>query len=229
MTELTNILEKISSEPRRQNPDLLSGLVDWIRPKRPQDAEQAAERIGQLNTLLGQNPFWNRNLRIYLLTILTKKDLIRLLTDLGILSSEGFFSEGRRKISYRFLPPQPNPNNLSVLVRLVFKKNTDGQWVSGVSDEVWEALFQTLRIPSVFTLRASHPVIKRWLDAINILSLRITTIGLEPQLVDRQPELEKRESPFMSQNLEVDDYILKFEQEGFDRSTQIRITNKFLC
>src|SRR5690606_40181232 len=44
---------------------------------------------------------------------------------------------------------------------------------------------------------------ENFLDAVEVLSYRISALGLEPELLRSRPELEDHESPFIMQNVEL--------------------------
>ncbi|NJL12354.1 MAG: site-specific recombinase [Microscillaceae bacterium] len=129
--------------------------------------------------------------------------------------------ELNRKIAYKILPEYQSPQTYVYLLKLVFHKSKDYVWVQAVPDEVWIRLFNHLGLKPIADLSKKHPTVEQFLNALLIISLRITTIGLEPEIVDRLPELEKFGSPFLGQNLEVDRYIENFKnQSDFDQSPE---------
>ena len=72
---MLSILERL--DPDSDRIDLLVDLVDWLRPRRAR----------------------------YLTTILETCRHTSLYADVGILSYDGFFTELKKRIAYRILPP----------------------------------------------------------------------------------------------------------------------------
>lgn len=106
-----------------------------------------------------------------------------LYTDTGILSSTGFFSELFQRLTYRILPPAVDENSLRDCLALFNVLDSAGE-----GDEDAACKQKTLL---------------QLLEAIQTLSYRISAMGLEPELIRNQPDLETFESPFLMQNFEV--------------------------
>ena len=60
------------------------------------------------------------------------------------------------------------------------------------------------------------------LDAVLVLSYRISSIGLEPELIRNEPSLEEFASPFLAQNDEVGEYLEQFSQAWADASLEFQ-------
>ncbi|HEX5538554.1 MAG TPA: site-specific recombinase, partial [Methylophilaceae bacterium] len=54
------------------------------------------------------------------------------------------------------------------------------------------------------------------LDAVHVLSYRISAMGLEPELIRSHPELEDHASPFIMQNIELGAFLSDFDKEEVD-------------
>ncbi len=217
---MKEILEKIALNPQ-QNHYLLIDLVNEIRPPRHKKGYKAISQIENLIALLYTYPKLKEGLAQYWTHLTQKRTILRLLTDLGLQSNLGFLTETSSKITQRILPELQNENSFVHLLKAVFYKRRDYLWVSEVPDVVWMRLLETMGLKPVWDLEKNNIATEQILNAFLIISLRITTIGLDPEMVERLPELEKFGSPFLAQNEEVDRYITKFRNEpDFDRSTE---------
>jgi site-specific recombinase len=191
-------------------------IVDALRPKNPADSAAASSNVRTLCQLLKGNVEQAWAMRQYLLHILANRRHTSLYTDLGILSNDGFFSELMQRISYRILPPALGDDYLSDALDQIFYLKTDYQWISAVPASDWLALFDTLAKIDKSHFDVSFDDSKEincqiavadMLEAIRTLSYRICAIGLEPKLILIHPEIEKFESPFLKQNVEVNAYL----------------------
>jgi site-specific recombinase len=217
---MKKILEQIALNPK-QDHHLLVALVNEIRPRYTKQTDKAISQIENLIALLNTYPDLNLGFSKYWLHLTQKRTSLRMLTDLGIHSNLGFFAETNNKIAHRILPEIQNENSFTYLLENVFYKKTDYLWVSAIPNQVWMRLLKMLEIRPVWELNQSHLSTEQILNAFLIISLRITTIGLDPEMVDRLPELEKFGSPFLAQNEEVDKYIHLFKNNpDFDRTTE---------
>ncbi|WP_317203504.1 site-specific recombinase [Janthinobacterium sp.] len=200
------ILERI--EPDDNSIDLLVELIHTLRPKRPGDHAKAGTNVRTLIQLLKGNPQHAQALRAYILRILAKRRHPSLYTDIGVLSNNGFFTELKRRVSYRILPPALGDEYLSDALDQVLYLQTDYQWISAVPAADWLQLFDLL-----LAQRAGADADERnlmlpgMLEAIRTLSYRVCAIGLEPELTKFHSEIEIFESPFVMQNVEVNAHL----------------------
>jgi site-specific recombinase len=207
------ILERL--DPNSDRIDLLVDLVDKLRPRRVEDYAYARAQVRTLCQLLKGNPEHAWALRRYITTLLETRRHTSLYSDVGILSNDGFFTELKKRIAYRILPPALDEHYLSdTLDRLLCREN-DYQWISAVPNADWLELFDTVSnappprsSPMAATPdRARHVTLLGLLDAIRTLSCRVCALGLEPRLIHAHMEIEEVDSPFLMQNIEANNYL----------------------
>jgi site-specific recombinase len=215
------LLEHIAQLERRDGTDtgvgadsiaLLVALFDTVRPRRHRDGAAATANVRTLCQLLHGEPRQAAALRAYLLRLLEARRHTSLYTDIGVLSNDGFFSELKRRISYRLLPPALGDDYLSDLLDQVVWRKTDYLWIAAVPAADWLALFDAIAgtgAPSVIDAGAAHAhiALDGLLEAIRTLSYRVCAIGLEPKLTTFHTDIENYDSPFLMQNVEVNAYL----------------------
>ena len=215
------ILERI--DPHSDRIDLLVELVDSLRPRRRRRV-RAVEAVRTLTQLLRGNPEQAWALRSYIVTMLEKRRHTSLYSDIGILSNDGFFTELKRRISYRVLPPALDDLYLSDALDQVLYADNDYEWVRSVPDAEWLALFDVVAdAPPPLDAapdRARLVTLLGMLDAIRTLSCRVCALGLEPRLVHSYSEIEDFDSPFLMQNIEVNRYLDEYGRFLEGNSTQ---------
>jgi site-specific recombinase len=203
------VLERI--DPHSDRIDLLVELVETLRPRPYWRHEDAGEAVRTLCQLLKGNPEHAAKLRSYLTTLLEKRRHTSLYSDIGILSNDGFFTELKRRIAWRFLPPALDENYLSDAFEQVLYAETDYQWIRAVPNADWLALFDVVANapapPGEQAHRARVVTVMGLLDAIRTLSCRVCALGLEPRLVHSYSQIEDFDSPFLMQNIEVNKYL----------------------
>jgi len=211
------LLERI--DPQSTNLDILVALFDELRPARANDNAQAIANIRALCRYVIDNQETGRKLRNHVLHVLAERRHTSLFTDIGILSNDGFFTELLRRITYRVLPPALGDVYLSDALDKILYRRTDHLWISGIPAAEWLDLFDALTSGEIAekSVEASalddsqisdgHTTLAGMLEAIRILSYRISAIGLEPKLIRIHPDIEKHESPFLEQNHEVNAYL----------------------
>ncbi|WP_137938475.1 site-specific recombinase [Chitinivorax sp. B] len=205
---MESILRQLVAQPDTTDIAPLVELVAAIRPKRARDTEMAVNNLRALTLLLQQHAEYRHALRHYLLVSLASRKQLHLYADVGILPNAGFFSELRNKLAAKLLPPAVNGDYLKDIFGLIFHRRDDHIWVQAVSNSVWHALFDVLSENGMNDAQR-RIIIGELLDAAQVLSYRISSMGLEPELVRNHPDVERFESPFLMQNAEIVDYIAR--------------------
>ncbi|AXA94682.1 site-specific recombinase [Massilia sp. YMA4] len=200
------ILESIDQHTTGIEP--LVALVDTLRPRRPGNTIRATANVRTLTQLLKGNPEHARQLRDYLFRLLETRRHASLYSEVGVLSNDGFFTELKRRIAYRMLPPAFGDEYLTDALDQVLYKRTDYCWISAVPAADWLALFDTVMTPRP----GPNVMLPGLLEAIRTLSYRVAAVGLEPKLTNFHTEMEEFESPFIVQNLEVVAYLDDYER-----------------
>jgi site-specific recombinase len=212
------ILEQIGAAPELDNIEPLTALVDALRPDRHAPPASAGDRVQALIALLQARPGYAAALRRYLLSLLATRRQTSLYTDVGILSDGGFFTELFRRLSYRLLPPALDQRYLLDCLDRILPQSRDYLWIRAVPAELWLALAATLQ-------RAAHAAgdagavgktITELLQAIQVLSYRISAIGTEPELIRFHTEVKAFDSPFLVQNVELQRYLASYVRQMED-------------
>jgi len=205
-------LERI--DPHSDNIDVLVELVCHLRPRQRwvwQSQDDPAQTVRTLSQLLKGNPEQAWALRRYITTLLEKRRHTSLYSDIGILSNDGFVTELKNRITYRFLPPALDDLYLSDALDQVLYREDDFAWIRAVPDADWMALFDIIANappPEDGTVgRARVVTLEGLLDAIRTLSCRVCALGLEPRLVHSYSQIENFDSPFLMQNIETNAYL----------------------
>ena len=232
---MLSILEQI--DPASNRVDLLAQLFNCLRPENPQDAAKATANVRTLCQLLKGNPQHALKLRRHILCVLASRRHASLYTDIGIHSNDGFFTELQRRAIYCVLPPALDDLYLSDAVDQILTRKSDHLWIAEVAVDDWLALYDVLADAapqeggagtasgadgsdrptaaaasqgSSSTPAAPDLVQTGMLEAIRILSYRICAIGLEPKLIRIHTDIEKFESPFLMQNIEVNAWLQSY-------------------
>ncbi|WMJ74337.1 site-specific recombinase [Cytophagaceae bacterium ABcell3] len=213
---ITDLLSQIQKDPASDQTKLQM-LIDQIRPARVTDWNKSEKKLVSLTELLKQDEALRQALQKYILNLFAGKKYIRLLTESGIHSNDGFFKETSRKFYHIFLPPIYHEIDLTKLLNDIFSKRTDFEWVEKVDNAVWMDLLHTIFEDSPLGEQTNFQ--QQVLNSVLILSQRITSIGIEPAIIDKIPELEEFDSPFFTQNKAILKYLEQYDQEDFDRTS----------
>lgn len=198
-------IERLRAAGEAERLDALRGLVAAVRPARPQQGNVARAQLLNLTQRVREAPLARAAVRDALLWLLGTRQPLRLFTESGVLPQEGLFAGLWRRLTDRLLPEEWQPNELKDCLHYLFDRETDYLWVDAVDDAVWVALLDALDFSAAGPERPTMamPI----LEALQVVSYRIAAIGLEPELVRNHPAIERYESPFLMQNVELRDYL----------------------
>lgn len=179
---------------------VLITFVGALRPTAPGKIAEAEENIRAQTAALRGDAAAALRVSEALWRLLGTAHQASLYAESGVRSALGFGLELSQRMGARLLPRAPVEGQLRDAVAQIFHARNDHEWVMGVADEVWLALFSALPEPEeTVRMQAMLPVI----EAIRILSYRIAGTALDRELLNAEPELEEHESPFLAQNTEL--------------------------
>jgi len=210
VSEIKRILQQITALSDVPEPSVLKRLINELRVNEKEPA-LANQNIQTLIDILRQHPEYSDGLASFVLKLIIQYRQIALYTDTGIMSDEGFFSSLRRLIGHRFLPLLPQDDSVVELVGYLFHKRQDERWLAHIEKDKWDALVDLLKVkdehlPLVATAKNSI------LNAIVILSYRISGIGLHPDLMEAYPQILNYSASFVAQNQEAVLFVNQYRQ-----------------
>jgi site-specific recombinase len=207
---MEQLLRQIRDTPDSRDIEALVALVDILRPDHPNDATQANNTVLALSYLLERHPDLQQGLRGYLLRLLATRKQVHLFAETGILGNQGFFSAASQRLGWKILPPAINDQYLRDVFGQVFHRRDDYQWISHLRASTWAALFDALHLHETGTPGALDNTLHEILEAMLVLSHRLSAMGLEPELVRNEPSIEDYESSFLAQNREITEYVAQY-------------------
>ncbi|PNK61674.1 site-specific recombinase [Psychrobacter sp. FDAARGOS_221] len=205
MAELKDILQKINALGDTPEPFLLKKLIDTLRVSETEfkrNPDCTNEQLRNLNALLRQHPEYANGLAIFILTLLNKYHRMSLYTDTGILSDHSFSSSLMRLVGHRFVPLLPEDNSIVELVAYLFDGKHDEDWLASIDLSLWHELIELLMVDdahSNLVATAKNNI----LNAMVILSYRVSGIGLHPDLMKSYPQMLDYSAAFVAQNQEA--------------------------
>ena len=214
------IIQKIKVNKNSEFTEVLILLIDEIRPSK-KNPSQAAQNLQNLIQFLIKHEWEKEALKIYIHRFLRSRHLVPLLTNSGILTKKGFFSEASERFNSKILPRAYQDSDLSGAFNEIFYESWDYVWVNEISNEDWITLFKILELDEVDNLDHSNLIFAQLINSIIVLSQRVGSLGIEQEILATLPELEEFDSPFMVQNKDIFGYLDQSQsKEDFDRSDQ---------
>lgn len=209
-SDLELILQRIVMLQELPEPEALKRLIDALRVV-DEDEQNADARIDELIELLQANPEYGSGLAAFILRLIIQYRQITLYTDTGIASDQSFSSSVSRLISHRFLPILPDVDSVVELANYLFDKRSDWRWVESISEDRWNALVPLIR-PDEKDLSLVAQAKNSILNAIVVLSYRVSGIGLHPELMNFYPQLLNYSAAFVAQNQEAILFVNQYRQ-----------------
>ena len=195
--------------------EFLAELIDKIRPDNTKDFTQAELKFKALLYQVSNDKSSLFSLRKALLGQFLKTKIVAALTESGIVSSRGFVQELMTKLKHKFLPELQAPDNFLFVINKIFHKKTDHTWVEGIDNNLWIQFFVMLGIQINLT---EPSLIKQLQQSLQILSYRITNLGLEKEVTQRYDNFEDAVYPFLEQNRLINEYL--FMKPAMDTGNQ---------
>jgi site-specific recombinase len=203
----------------------LEYLVELIKKIRPDNARNIAEAELKFKAVLYQvvkEPMALFSLRKALLRQFVNTNIVTALTESGIVSSRGFVQELQGKLKHKLLPALQNPNDFLFVINKIFYKKSDHIWVEGIDPALWKQFFEMLGIQINLTEAA---LIKQLNQSLQVMSYRVTTLGLEKEMTHRYENFEDAIYPFLEQNRLVNEYLRLSESGGNDEPKRLLLDN----
>lgn len=201
-TDLTYLLQHISALSQLPEPASLKRLINALRVSDPHDSHAINQKIGELIELLKQNPTYGEGLATFTLRLLDKYKQIILYTDTGIASDDNFARSIKRLIGHRFLPLLPEEDSVVELAGYLFDKAGDETWLQNISPSNWAQLIGLIKVDNA-NLHLVATAKNSILNALVILSYRISGIGLHPDMIRAYPIMLGYSAAFVAQNQEA--------------------------
>ncbi len=147
------------------------------------------------------------------------KNFLRIFTQMGISRGESLTSGVFTRLLAKFLPEHKDRSDATFWIERLFSHPEDYLWVTNVRNEGWSRFLRLLGFREIHQLDVKKTILRQVLNAIRIISLRIDALSLDSDIIQKLPEIEKFDSPFVMQHLEVSNYLDHYFKENYDRTT----------
>jgi len=191
--------------------NILIELVNRLRPADTKNTEEIERKFQAFIQSLLITPAAACTFQTFVLRIINHYRQTALYADSGILSLDGFWNQFTQRLGAHFLPLINDETQLTDLLHRVFHQRTDKYWLENIDSQDWQ-LFFSLISRSNGNMAEKQSVRDEMIRAITVLSYRISGIGLYPEFINAYPELTEYESPFLVQNREVVEFIVRYKK-----------------
>jgi site-specific recombinase len=137
--------------------------------------------------------------------ILENAFFVNAFADYGILSNRGLFPEIYLRFKHKFLPVNSNKDELHHFLNFLFYEQTDYIWIQRINFSSWEAISKLIDANELVS--HSEKIAAQLYNAIIILCHRLTSIGIDPYIVNKLPKFDDSDSPFFELNLQASLFV----------------------
>lgn len=208
--DLEHILAHISALRDLPEPASLKRLIDALRVTQ-NDEKLVNQKILHLIELLQKNPKYGEGLAGFILRLTDSYQRITLYADTGIVSDDSFSHSISQLIGHHFLPLLPDEDSVVELANYLFDDTADEMWLSLISTENWDKLVDLIKVSSddlELVASAKNSI----LNALVILSYRISGIGLHSEMMATYPQMLSYSAAFAAQNQETVLFVNQYRQ-----------------
>ncbi len=209
-SDLRHILQYIYLLQELPEPSSLKRLIDALRV-RGDDKEQVNAKIRELIDILKENPEYGSGLAVFILRLTDTYQRITLYADTGIISDDSFSHSINRLIGHRFLPLLPQEDSVVELAHYLFDGASDEKWLSLIAPELWDELVELVKVDEN-NLELVASAKNSILNALVILSYRVSGIGLHTEMMDNYPQILPYTAAFVAQNQETVLFVNQYRQ-----------------
>lgn len=195
---IEKLFEKHFVEKHYPSEEGLHFLVDLVHHFRPKKPKEESVSIETLLLFLAENPEQKEFLIDYLKRVLENRKFSRMLSDAAILQDSDFTYEVRKRIFAKILPYQPEKDTLEFVLNQVFFRDSDILWIAKIPMEELTQLFDLLGSSDIYASVDDLSVLSEVLDALGLISQRMSGRAMESGVIKMVPEYDALESPFVA-------------------------------
>ncbi|MDX1904442.1 MAG: hypothetical protein SFU27_09820 [Thermonemataceae bacterium] len=214
---MIQILETIKSDHQQKQYPLknLLDLVAWFRKQGNRKNKYTHHLINDFKSFIAHlqtDKELNEGVKNLIEHTCLQNNPLIVFTDVGIMSSKGFWAELSEKVSYKMLPPLQRKGELRTIINEVFHQDTDYKWLWQIPDSLWFSFMEALGLFS--NTKIQQYWINEMLNGIVVVSQRITALGLEPEIIAKLPDMDDLSSPFLTLSMEITHFIDSYRNKA---------------
>lgn len=187
-------------------PDNITILVDIVALFRPKNI-QVNQKVSlvPLIHILEKDETRKKEFTRYLFELFENKRFVKIITDVGIYSTDSFVGEFKNKFYNQFLPELSSHDSVRFILNQVFFNKNDHHWVKKIPYGEVKTLFNLVSPTLINERFDKQSQIAQLILGLDILTLRICGKALEKEIIKIVPDLDDINSPFLALHNELED------------------------
>ncbi|RKH60064.1 site-specific recombinase [Corallococcus aberystwythensis] len=211
--DLFRLLSEVPGDGLEPRLEWVERWMQWLRERIPAhgltEVEDAAlspadSRLALLVRVLEAEPTFRASVTRLVAGVCAGSRGLKLFAQVGLSGGNGFFSELTDRFVRGVLPTPPEPGKLSELLLRLFPVPGDAEWLGALSPALLARLTALVGEPPPPEPTPSARVRGDLMDALLLLAVQVTGLGLEEDVRDRTPETSLRASPFLRLRMACD-------------------------
>lgn len=196
--------------------DKLQYMVDFIRPECTESAESCSNSIDNLIKLFENEHDLFTEISDEINTLFLESKISSNISNLGILSKNGFRYEISERFYNKFLPKPPQKGDLRYILATLFNKKGDHKWVCAVDDEVWIKLFSSIFSMSKHINKTKNYLFSELLYAAEIISIWIASEEFDDNFIRLDKSFLNSDSAFIALQREISNFVNNIQADEID-------------
>jgi len=196
--------------------DKLSYIIAFIRPSNPKEIEPTLERMRQVINFFKKKDHVAEKISNEINLMLIDSKMSTNITNLGILSHNGFRHEISKRFYNKFLPTPPKKGDFRYIFSVLFDNKEDHLWVNSIKDEDWITFFSSIMSSDIYQKTMKDHFFSELLYAAEILSIKIASEEFDDNFIRLDHTLLDRDSSFIALHRDINDFVHKIQEEHID-------------
>lgn len=196
--------------------DRLSYIIAFIRPADPKEIRSTLEAMHHIVKFFQKKDNIATKISDEINLLLIESKISTNITNLGILSRDGFRHELTDRFYNKFLPNPPKKGDFRYIFTTLFHKKEDHRWVNRLEDEEWIAFFASILSSERYQEKAKNHLFSELLYAAEILSIWIASEEFNDNFVRLDQSLLNKDSAFIALQRDINDFIHKIQAPYID-------------
>ncbi len=213
--EMVQLLTKLDND-ELSIIDKLRDIIAYIRPLYPSDLEKTSQKMEHVVNLFEKKESVTKKISDDLNLLLINSKISNNITNLGILSHNGFRHELSKRFYNKFLPTPPKKGDFRYIFAVLFHKKEDHLWVNAIEDEKWISFIASILSSDTYQKEMNDHLFSELLYATEILSIKIASEEFDDNFIRLDNRLLDRDSAFIALYRDINDFVYKIQEEQID-------------
>ncbi len=196
-------------DPNADSLELTRRLVACLRPKTP-TTPGFVERYAAMLEQLENDAELASAFRTHLVHFIATRRLVTFFTDSGVLPGTGFFSEWWRILGNRLLPEVPDERRLKDCLHVICDRPDDWRWLEQIPSAYTQRFWALVAPAEELRNIDWRGIQEQMLDAVALLAQRVSSLGVEGELMRISPDFDEHTPRFIALSAEAMVFINAF-------------------